>query len=87
MNRNGEAEEVMSPLVQRLRELSSDCHVLVAPERELLDAAAARIEELERSLTDLVLRCDGEEGMRADGSNIDTRAQAAVLWPDDEEDE
>lgn len=54
---------------------------------EVLTAAAHRIQELEKSLAELVVRCDGEEGMRADGSNIDTRAQAAVLWPDDEEDE
>lgn len=77
----------MNDIVKRLRDLSHQCHDLWSSERELLDAAAARIEELERSLTDLVMRCDGEEGMRADGSNIDTRAQAAVLWPDEEEDE
>lgn len=44
-----------------------------------------RIQELEKSLAELVVRCDGEEGVRADGSNIDTRAQAAVLWPDEED--
>lgn len=34
-----------------------------------------------KALADLVLRCDGEEGVREDGSNIDTLgAHAALGW-------
>lgn len=40
-------------------------------EQELGDALYA--------LRKLVERCDGEEGVRADGSNIDTRAAHALL--------
>ena len=34
---------------------------------------------LEAALRDLVKRCDGAEGVRADGSNIDTRGAHAAL--------
>jgi hypothetical protein len=70
----------MNDIVKRLRDLSSG-------HQPLLDTAADRIEELERSLRDLVLRCDGSAVM-LDESNIDTLAQHAVLgWLEDEEDE
>ncbi len=35
--------------------------------------------DLRRELSALVTRCDGPEGVRADGSNIDTRAAHALL--------
>lgn len=35
--------------------------------------------ELYRALEALVDRCDGAEGVRADGSNIDTRAERMLL--------
>lgn len=39
--------------------------------------------ELYAALRDLVARCDGEEGIRADGSNIETmRAHAALAKAD-----
>lgn len=41
----------------------------------LCAAAPQLLAELRR----LVERCDGEEGVRADGSNIDTRAARALL--------
>ena len=34
---------------------------------------------LARELAELVLRCDGNEGVREDGSNIDTRGAHAAL--------
>jgi len=41
--------------------------------------------EFVAELSALVLRCDGEEGVREDGSNIDTSAAHALLdrvgWP------
>ena len=40
----------------------------------------ARNWELRKALENLVLRCDGEEGVRADGSNIDTRQAHVVLY-------
>lgn len=39
----------------------------------------AREERLVKALADLVTRCDGEDGVRPDGSNIDTLAAHAVL--------
>lgn len=47
--------------------------------RVLLDAAIARGNSVRGALEDLVQRCDGAEGVRADGSNIDTRAAHAIL--------
>jgi hypothetical protein len=42
---------------------------------------------LKRALRDLVTRCDGPEGVRADGSNIDTIKAHFVLGDfDDDED-
>ena len=35
--------------------------------------------ELLEALKDLVLRCDGEEGVRSDGSNIQTYRAHAIL--------
>jgi len=35
--------------------------------------------ELFRTLNQLIIRCDGEEGVRADGSNIDTAREHAVI--------
>lgn len=44
--------------------------------------------KLRNALVDLVLRCDGDEGVRADGSNIDTlSAHAALGWLKEEPDE
>jgi hypothetical protein len=39
------------------------------------------------ALRDLVTRCDGAEGMRADGSNIDTTAAHAALGDFDKTEE
>lgn len=50
-----------------------------AARRNDLRRAANEIRMLRRALADLVERCDGPEGVRADGSNIDTRAAHAVL--------
>lgn len=36
-------------------------------------------DDLVTALRNLVLRCDGEDGVRADGSNIDTCAAHAAL--------
>lgn len=52
------------------------------PGEELVDWAAKRIKaypKLVKVLKDLTLRCDGEEGVRADGSNIPTIAAHAIL--------
>jgi hypothetical protein len=47
---------------------------------ELIDVRAkAAALELFAALKALVLRCDGPEGVRADGSNIDTQAAHALL--------
>lgn len=43
------------------------------------DDVAARIAELEAALRELVQRCDGEQGVRKDGSNIDTLAAHVAL--------
>lgn len=45
----------------------------------LLDNAAPEIAALVDAVSLLVLRCDGDEGVRADGSNIDTLAVHAAL--------
>ena len=48
--------------------------------------ARSRINVLRAALEDLVRRCDGESGVRADGSNIDTlkaHAALAALWPEE----
>lgn len=45
----------------------------------LLDNAAPEIAALVEAVSLLVLRCDGDEGVRADGSNIDTLAVHAAL--------
>lgn len=37
------------------------------------------VQELREALEDLTLRCDGDEGVRADGSNIQTYQARAVL--------
>ena len=37
------------------------------------------VNKLREVLNNLVVRCDGEEGVRADGSNIDTSAAHALL--------
>lgn len=43
------------------------------------DALTARVAELEAALRELTERCDRDDGMREDGSNIDTiRAHAAL---------
>lgn len=41
--------------------------------------AVAEIDRLRAALRALVDRCDGPEGVRADGSNIDTRSAHAAL--------
>ena len=41
--------------------------------------AANAYPKLVEALRDLMLRCDGEEGVRADGSNIQTMAASALL--------
>lgn len=48
-------------------------------------ADACRCRVLETALRDLVDRCDGAEGVRADGSNIDTRGAHAALGDFEEE--
>ena len=45
------------------------------PQMTLKEAAPFLFE----ALKELVLRCDGAEGVRADGSNIDTLVAHAVL--------
>jgi hypothetical protein len=42
-------------------------------------AMATLLPEVLEALEDLVERCDGSAGVRADGSNIDTRRAHAVL--------
>lgn len=42
-------------------------------------AAMERVKELQSALRELVARVDGAEGMRADGSNMDTTRAHAVL--------
>lgn len=49
------------------------------------DAATARAERLETELRNLTPRCDGAEGVRADGSNIDTTGAHAALGDFQEE--
>lgn len=46
-----------------------------------------RIDELECALRDLVTRCDGAEGVRADGSNLCTIAAHVALGDFNEEEE
>lgn len=46
---------------------------------ERIDRARRHGELLFRELGHLVNRCDGREGIRADGSNIDTRAAHMLL--------
>ena len=41
--------------------------------------AIAKVHELVHALRELVDRCDGPEGVRGDGSNIDTRGAHAAL--------
>jgi len=48
----------------------------IAPKDALIMSAG---KDLLRELTDLVSRCDGAEGVRADGSNIDTRRANYLL--------
>ncbi len=48
-------------------------------ERLALADAVERADKLEAALRALVTRCDGAEGVRADGSNIDTCAAHATL--------
>ena len=43
------------------------------------DAIRAMHDILERELRALVIRCDGADGVRSDGSNIDTLIAHAVL--------
>lgn len=75
----------MDDMCMRLLNLAA--HQETEDDGDLLNAAAHRIQELERSLSDLVLRCDGLAVM-LNGSNIDTRSQHAVLGHfADEEDE
>lgn len=45
----------------------------------LADSYWKDLENTRSALRDLVRRCDGEEGVRPDGSNIDTRAAHAAL--------
>lgn len=45
----------------------------------LLTHWQGRAADLERELSALVLRCDGPEGVRADGSNIQTISAHALL--------
>jgi hypothetical protein len=47
-------------------------------ESELAQLRAER-KELVEALRELMLRCDGEEGVRADGSNIQTMRASALL--------
>jgi hypothetical protein len=55
-------------------------------DHDTADKAAARVhylnggsDELRKALEDLTTRCDGEEGVRADGSNVQTAWAHAVL--------
>ena len=50
-----------------------------------IEADAARIQVLRDALREMVTRCDGAEGVRADGSNIDTTAAHAALGDFDAE--
>lgn len=43
------------------------------------DQLRERVAELTEILEELVNRCDGEEGIRADGSNIQTMRASAIL--------
>ena len=63
-------ESVLPPMV--LRGVARD----LLAERDRLLAVNA---ELVAALEELVLRCDGEEGVRADGSNIQTMRAHAIL--------
>jgi hypothetical protein len=58
------------------------------PEWEGYPGIAHDLETMRHALADLVRRCDGPEGVRADGSNIDTLAAHAALghFKDTEED-
>lgn len=61
------------------------CETQIAGLRTRLAAVEAERDRLREALERLVLRCDGDEGVRADGSNIDTLAAHAALAPDAEE--
>ena len=47
-------------------------------------ALRSQVATLREALRDLATRCDGDEGVRADGSNIDTLAAHAALGDLDE---
>lgn len=55
--------------------VNSECAICGKPAHE----HNIRPTDLLEALQDLVYRCDGDEGMRADGSNIDTRAAHVLL--------
>lgn len=64
---------------------ADNCAVVSCQDCRLTDEAVANARliaaapDLLAALIDLVERCDGEEGIRADGSNIETmRAHAAI---------
>ena len=51
----------------------------IAVERAAQAAQTDPLVEALEALRDLVARCDGEQGVREDGSNIDTTKQHAIL--------
>ncbi len=60
-------------------EVDSRQHIIACADSWLLTEGLPTYSALAAALRALVDRCDGAEGVRADGSNIDTCAAHAVL--------
>lgn len=66
----------------RMHAGASDTHIprpLLGRAADEIDALKAQNAELVEALEELVTRCDGAEGVRSDGSNIQTMRASAIL--------